>query len=302
MPHDGQKDCSWNSLFRVIGLPEKYANVAAVEYAKLKSNTYVVTLFPCAKSDYRTTIDIIEKYGRLVYFRKLELINHGPLNLMRELYVGEVWAGGPHDNYHGFRIKEGLCYTEEHPTWVFLAEFPNFEITRSVKNDIRKKHGLGNHSVHINDTHEQTLRLARLLFNENSIHHLNSTKPVNFSKFESHVKRFKKYLEDNNLDIDEYAISGSSPLSIYGLREGEDLDYIHFNNQKIEDPENFIHSHNEYGKDLYQPNYDEIIFNPTNHFYSMGIKFVSLPVIRNMKLKRNEPKDLADIKLIDTLI
>jgi hypothetical protein len=302
MPHDGQKDCSWNSHFSAIGLPEKYANVAAIEYAKLKNNTYVVTLFPSAKSDYRSTIDVINKYGKLVYFRKVELKNHGPLNLMRELYVGEAWAGGPHDNYHGFRMKEGLCYTSDHPTWVFLAEFPNFEITRSVKNDIRNKHGVGNHSVHVNDTHEQTLRLARLLFNDNSIHHLNNTKPVNFSKFEKCVRNFKKYLEDNNLDIDEYAIAGSSPLSIYGLREGEDLDYIHFNPKKVEDSENLIHSHNDYGKDLYQPTYDEIIFNPNYHFYSMGVKFVSLPIIRNMKSKRNEPKDVTDVQLIDTVL
>ena len=104
------------------------------------------------------------------------------------------------------------------------------------------------------------------------------------------------------MDIDEYAIAGSSPLSIYGLREGEDLDYLHLNPTKIEDPQDLIHSHNEYGLNLYQPSYDEIILNPDFHFYSMGVKFVSLDIIRRMKTKRNEPKDIRDIELINTVL
>ena len=70
----------------------------------------------------------------------------------------------------------------------------------------------------------------------------------------------------------------------------------------IQDEQNLIHSHNEYGKNLYVPSYDEIILNPKFHFYSMGVKFISLPVIRNMKSKRNEPKDVIDIQLIDSVL
>lgn len=302
MPNDGQKDCSWDSHFSAIKLPERYANQVAIEYAKLLKDTYVLTLFPSAKGDYQNAISNIRKYGNLIYYRKIDLKKYGPLNLMRELYTGEGWAGGPHDNYHGFRMKEGLCYTTDSPTYVFLIQLPKFEDTKGLKNDIRNRHGVGNHSVHINDTHEQTLRLARILFNDNSIHHLNNTKPTHYSKFESCIKRFKSFIEDNNLDIDDYAIAGSSPLSIYGLREGEDLDYIHLNPTKIEDPQDLIHSHNEYGQNLYEPSYDEIILNPNFHFYSMGVKFVSLDVIKRMKSKRNETKDVKDIELINTII
>jgi len=302
MPHDGQKNCSWNDHFEVIGLPQRYANEVAIEYAKLKKDTYVVTLFPSAKGDFKSTIDVINKYGKLIYYRKVELNKNGPLNLMREFYIGEGWAGGPHDNYHGFRMKEGLCYTTDAPTYVFLAEFTDFEVTKSVKNDIRNKHGVGNHSVHVNDTHEQTLRLARILFNDNSIYHLNNTPTIHYSKFENCINRFKTFIENNNLDIDDYCIAGSSPLSSYGLREGDDLDYIHLNPITIQDEQDLIHSHNEYGKDLYEPSYDEIILNPDNHFYSRGVKFASLDVIKKMKQKRNEPKDINDIELINSVL
>ena len=302
MPTDGQKDCSWDGLFKGLNLSEKYANQAAIEYSKLKNNVYVVTLFPSTKGDFKSAIEIIKNYGKLVYYRQINLKNNGPLNLMKELYVGEEWAGGHFNNYNGFRLKESLCFTSEHPTWAFLAEFDSIETTRIVKNKIREKHGVGNHSVHINDTHEQTLRLSKIFFNDNSIHHLNNTPQFNYLKFENTISSFKNLIEKNNLDIDDYCLVGSSPLSVYGLREGEDLDYLHINSFNIKDDKDLIHSHNEYGKNLYGLNYDEIILNPDNHFYSRGVKFASLNVIKNMKQKRNEPKDIIDINLINTLL
>jgi hypothetical protein len=42
-PQDGQKDCSWIGLFKGLGLSEKICDQVAIEYSKLKSNTYVVT-------------------------------------------------------------------------------------------------------------------------------------------------------------------------------------------------------------------------------------------------------------------
>lgn len=302
MPEDGQMDCSWYNLFRNLNLPEKYSNVASIEYVKLKQNTYVVTLFPSANGDYKSAIDIINKYGNLIYYRKLDIKKNGPLNLIRELYYGEEWAGNHTNNYKGFREKEKLCFTTKNPTWVFLAEFDNIETSKMVKKEIRDIHKVGNHSVHINDTHEQSLRLSRILFNDNSIHHLNYSKIVYYEKFNFSLLKFKKYLEENNLDLDEYVIVGSSPLSSYGLRESNDLDYIHFNKIKIQDDQDLIHSHNEYGLDLYVPNYDEIIFNPEFHFYHMGVKFASLDVIKKMKIKRNEYKDVLDIDMINNII
>ncbi len=47
---------------------------------------------------------------------------------------------------------------------------------------------------------------------------------------------------------------------------------------------------------------DDIIFNPGNHFYYKGIKFVSLSLLRDMKLCRGEEKDLLDVKIIDSLL
>ena len=55
-------------------------------------------------------------------------------------------------------------------------------------------------------------------------------------------------------------------------------------------------------KNLYPYNYDEIIYNPKLHFYTRGIKFASLDVVKKLKQNRGEDKDYRDIKLIDSVI
>ena len=297
----GQKDCSWQTTFQPIGLAEKYANRTALEYAKLKKNSYIVTLFPTVKGNYKPVLDILNQYGKVFYYRGVDLNKNGPLNLMREFYAGEPWAGGPHNNFQGFREKERLCYTSNNQTLFFLVEFEKYEDTVVTKKAIRDIFKVGNHSVHINDTHEQTIRLAQIAFNDNSIQHLNNSKPIIYQKFESCIKEYREFIKENNLDIDDYAITASSVLSVYGLREGDDLDYIHRTNTLIKDSKNLIHSHNQYLQTLYGEEADELLLNPDNHFYSKGVKFISLEIIKKLKQKRNESKDVIDINLINSI-
>ncbi|NDB53245.1 MAG: hypothetical protein EB025_04110, partial [Chitinophagaceae bacterium] len=81
--------------------------------------------------------------------------------------------------------------------------------------------------------------------------------------------------------------------------EGKDLDYITRSNVVVKD--DLIDCHNRYLETLYGTSADELILNPRNYFYTKGVKFVSLAFIRALKARRNEPKDVEDIKLIDSL-
>ena len=80
-----------------------------------------------------------------------------------------------------------------------------------------------------------------------------------------------------------------------------DLDYLHSTPEEIKDERDLIHSHNQYGIGRYHIERDEIIHNPHNHFYHRGIKFVTLEVVKKLKQKRGEEKDIRDIKLIDSI-
>lgn len=291
---DGQKDCGW-LMFNQLKYPVKYADRAAVEYAKLKSNTFIATLFPSAKGNGQLAYDVLNKHGKVVYYKPVKLDRNGPLNLMAEFYENEAWAGGPHNNYAGYRDKANLCFTSEYPTFFFLVEFENLESSVRAKREIREVFKLGNHTIHINDTHEQTIRLANVVFNNNSLHHLVYAKKVSFPKFDQLLVKFKQQVPN----IDDYAVTVSSVLSAYGLREGKDLDYITRSNVIVKD--DLIDCHNQYLESLYGVTADELVLDPQNYFYTKGVKFVSLAFIRALKARRNEPKDIEDIKLIDSL-
>ena len=294
---DGQKDCSWISLFSRLGLSTSFSDRVAIEYAKLKSGTFIVTLFPSANNNYQQPLEVLNRIGKVFYYKSINFSSNGSLNLMKQLYLDEEWATAY--NGLGYITKRNLCFTTNHPTYVFLVEFNNIQDSVDAKKEIRKIFDIANHSVHINDTHDETIRLSQYLFNEGSIHLLNN-KESNNQDLDSFLNEFKKIISTNNLDIDDYCITGSSILSAYGVRRFNDLDYLH-NSEEIKDDKNIIHSHNEYGVGIYDIDYHEIIYNTNNHFYYNGVKFASLDILKNLKSKRNEDKDIVDVDIINKL-
>ena len=216
---------------------------------------------------------------------------------MKQLYLDEEWATA--HNGLGYITKSNLCFTTEQPTYVFLVEFNSVQDAIDAKKEIRSIFGIGNHSVHVNDTHDETIRLSQYLFNDEGIHFLNN-KESNNEYLDICLNKFKQIISSNNLNIDDYCITGSSTLCAYGVRDFNDLDYLH-RSKELTDDKDLIHSHNNYGIGLYDVNYDEIIYNPNNHFYYNGVKFVSLDLLKKLKVKRNEPKDIIDIDTINKL-
>ena len=293
---DGQKVCDYN-MFSRLGLNEKYMDAVALEFVRNNKNLLLVNLFPAATHSRNLVDSIISKYGNIFYKKDIKLNDKGSLNYMFQLYKGEQWAGDYSNFFAGFREKRNLCFTSDEPMTAYLIETENAKI---LKDEIRSLYNIGNHSVHINDTHEETLRLSRCLFNKNSIHFLNNCKISNFQIFHSLLKDYEKYIIDSNLDIENYCITASSILSAYGLREGKDLDYLHFG-EKLYLEYKDINSHNQYGIGRYTKNIDDIIFNPDNHFYYGNIKFASLDIVKDLKNKRREPKDYLDIDLIESV-
>jgi len=297
---DGQKVCDYK-MFNDLKLSEKYMDASALELVRKNKNLLLVSLFPSAINNRHLVDNILLKYSNIAYKKDIVLNPNGAFNYTLQLYKGEEWAGNWYNNFAGFRDKSNLCFVNQNPMTVYLIEIKDLSLARQIKEEIRQIYNIGNHSVHINDTHEETLRLSRCLFNSNSIHFLNNSKLSNYQTFQSQLNYFEQYLIANNLDLEEYCIAASSVLSLYGLREGKDLDYLHFSPHIIQGHQD-VSSHNEYGVGRYSKDKDDIIFNPDNHFYFGNLKVASLNVIKDLKLKRGEEKDYIDIDLINTVI
>ena len=154
---------------------------------------------------------------------------------------------------------------------------------------------LKKNSVHITDHYNDTFRISSSLLNENSITFLNyGTNIISEKSKKLLIEYFKKVNYDEN-----FILTSSIVLEFFGLREAKDIDYIHLNDNKLN--LNNISPHTGKWLDYYPKSKDNIIYNPNNHFYINGYKFVSLDIIKLMKTKRSENKDLYDINLINSL-
>src|SRR5690606_8063505 len=106
----------------------------------------------------------------------------------------------------------------------------------------------------------------------------------------------------NAIDPECVCIDGSAIMALYGIRDCHDLDILHrneYNNLFMTD--STISSHNHELK-YHHFHMENILFNPQNHFWYKGVKFVSLPVLYATKRKRNEEKDRADCERIKKVL
>lgn len=136
------------------------------------------------------------------------------------------------------------------------------------------------------------MRVARVLFHEQSRRFL--------SRPWKHMPRLEGLLGEylgqiGSADQDLLCVDGSATLARYGLREPADLDFVH----AVSVPHHgAISSHNQYSA-LYPFHKDELIFDPANHFWSHGIKYATLDMVRRAKAAIHEPKSTADLKLME---
>lgn len=278
-------------FFAEKGLPQPLLKRTAVEYAKLKSNTHVICLFPIAHTRMDEVMSIINEHSNVFYHSSEDLNSEGQLNLMKEIYLSESikqkvvttagWA-----NEEGIRRKGNQCFMGKTRVTFVLVDAKNLETVKEMKNKIRALFKVGNHSVHISDYHEDAIRIAKTVFNDNSIHFLNNRKNILFPNYSKLMNAIKP--DDNKV------ITGSAVLSLYGLRDCKDIDLIYYNNPPAD-------SHNQYLESHYKLTLDNIINNPLYHLYYQGFKYVSLNVISNMKKVRNEPKDIIDVQLMEKI-
>ena len=302
-PHEGQYLCDYKYFknkkdFVDSGLREVYLDEMALEFCRQKNNLHCICLFPSHNKNIEDLLKIIERKHGIVYAKKIGLTEKGKINFVSNLYLGEAWAGNKNNGLPGIREKSQLCFLQGNEVTVVLVEEDDLSELNVLKDSIRKHCNVGKHSVHINDTQEETWRIASTVFNNNSVHFINNRDP--FAKtvaFDSFFDRYKNILPKNGME--DFCIDSSAVISAYGLRDCRDLDYIHFSGLNM--GQNGIDCHNS-ELHHYTKTKDEILFNPRNHFYFSGYKFASIETVMDMKIKRNEEKDKVDVELIKRVV
>lgn len=294
----GSFDASWPTF---KNMNSHYLDAMALQYCQLKQSTHCIILFPHTQGSEPKIRKLLEESGEIVYEKKITLTHNGTINFIRLLYEGESWLGDWSNSFRGAQGKARSCFPAGSGTaLVFLYDAKNKETVTAVKKQIRSLFNVGNHSAHSTDTHEQALRLAQTVFVDNSIHHINNAQLNECKRFEGLCATYKNWLKKNNYDENFFCIDSSAVLAAYGLRDCRDLDFL-VHGYEISKTEPAIENH-ENNMKYYTVGKDDIIFNPSYHFYYNGLKFASLDTIKKMKMCRHEsPKDIRDIALIESI-
>ena len=297
---EGQYNCNYEYFankkdFVKTGLRQEYLDEMALEFCRKKDNLYTVTLFPSHNIPHEDLMRKIKQGYNIIYHKKVKLSKTGQHNYVHNLYHRESWIGPKKQKYPGIIEKSKYCFTQGDKITVILIKEENPENLDNLKDSIRRICGAGKHSVHINDTQEETWRIASSVFNSNSIAFLNNRKISETPRFDEYLSQYHKAILDRQ-DKHDFCVDSSAVLSAYGLRDCRDLDFLHFKDvpslaQGIE-----CHNHESH---YYRVDKNDIIYDPRLHFYVHGIKLASLQTVKEMKIFRAEEKDFFDCELID---
>ena len=143
-------------------------------------------LFPIAHTRMAEVMNIIETHSNIFYKSSEAFNSTGQLGLIKEIYLSDGWG-----TEKAIRKKCKQCFRGMSKVTFVLLDAKNLETVKEMKNKIRALFKVGNHSVHINDTHEDTVRIAKTVFNDNSIHFLNNRKNVSFPNYKKLMGNMK---------------------------------------------------------------------------------------------------------------
>lgn len=279
--------------------PTDVLDEAAIEYCRIKDTAAIALVFPTARSD-ELAVQELSAVGNIVYRKTITMTPEAGGALLKQVYLGQPWLQEEAAE-SGFSYKQKSCFPFLGELWVILLDGVPPESLRAAKDRIRNGYGVGSHSIHITDSSDETLRLARTLFNANSVDLLNNGIEPS-SAFVERLFGYRDWLEASGIDDEAVAIDGSAILDLLGLRPSNDLDFL-YHGDPADLPETplEIDNHNQVAS-FHEYPIDEIVGDPRLHCWYMGVKFCAPRVIRAMKLNRKEPKDLQDVAMLDERI
>lgn len=284
-------------FFLERGMNQDAVEIAVTEFIQCAENCYLAMIWPSAKGQKN---EILNTIPGVIYSKDVSLNHNGAHNLISQIYYGEPWLGAREDNYPGARNKLVECFKTAGPMRAIAFQAASLQQVQSIKADIRAAFAIGKHSIHISDSKDEAVRIARILFNRNSIHFLNHSNPNKFSSTTDAIERFKIFLEQNGMNSDRVVIDSSLVLSLYGLREARDIDYLALDDV-VENQDDLIQDHSD-EISFHRQDKAELICNSKNYFYFEDLKFICFDQLYRMKNNRSETKDKNDLIMMDALI
>ncbi len=277
--------------------PTEILDEAAIEYCRVKKGLALVLIFPAVASD-KFAIETLSSAAQIVYQNSFALSPEAGGALLRQAYLGHAWLQEEGES-SGFAFKLKGCFPFAGTVRAVLVDGCEPSELRTIKDKIRLHYGIGNHSIHFTDGDDEVLRVARVVFNQNSLDLLRMGIGGQ-SRFHQMLFAYRDWLEENSLDEEAFCIDGSAILALLGLRECRDLDFLYHGDadalpalpEKTDCHNDVAHYHSHAISDL--------VGDPRLHCWYMGVKFCTARVVAESKQRRGEPKDRIDVALLQS--
>ena len=285
-------------FFYKRGVSANILDMVATKFVEFSDNVYIAFIWPIGVNKDKEVERII---SNIVYKKRIKLTPNGARNLLSQIYYSEEWLGSIENGFSGANAKLVECFKTFDEFSIYAFQAKSLDEVLDIKEKIRDIFKVGKHSVHITDTKEEALRVARVVFNDNSLHFLNYAKPTKFLSTYEKIEKFREFLKVNDIESKDVLIDSSMILSCCGLREAKDVDFLCADNAKINTKFNGINIHDEELK-YYKKKKEDLIYDTRNYFYFEDLKFLSLNLLYEMKKNRDEEKDRNDCKMMEALI
>lgn len=287
------------------GLPSYVADAMALEYCRWHKNIFMLFLWPksfCLPEKYKEAYELIRANVNIVYHKQSKLSYNGIRNLMIQIYSHMPWIGNVDNDFQSTYIKANEVWDNNGNVEFILCEAPSCEYILSVKKKVRDIFKIGLASIHSTDNAKETKIAANLIFNPNSVHHLNFGYPDKFKDSYHLLESFKSQISSKQLDFSKFVIDSSMVMAIYGIRKAADLDYhTSYPETKSLCWEDEIEDHRA-SISYYHKTCSDLIYNPKNYFIFNELKFVTLRNVSMFKKNRMMNRDATDICLIKPYI
>lgn len=286
------------NFFYERNMSESSLDAGVTTFVEYADNVYIACVWPSAIGNDKELEHIIPN---IVYKKKIAFNYNGAHNLITKIYDGESWLGERKENFKGASGKVVECFKNFGNCRIYAFQCESLREVLKIKEKVRKLFGIEKHSIHITDNKEESIRVARLVFNENAIHFLNNARPNKIEETYEKLEYYKKFLSKNKILTKDIVLDSSFLLSLYGIRKAKDIDYLLLDGKEVSCSASGVESHDS---ELSYHNEEKVdlITNPKFHFYFDGIKFISFEQLYRMKLNRAEEKDSNDISLMEGIL
>lgn len=283
------------TFFRERHLSEEYLSFLVSEYIKLKHNVFSGLIWSKAHkniSNFHNLLKELDIENSLVYIKNQLLDFNTHKNLIIDIYSAQAWLGNPRNYFPGAQSKAELTYERNKPLYFFILE--NLEINQIlfIKSKFRELCRIGNHSIHIQDDYYSSLETAKVMLNPNSLLMLKELQLFRYPKAFEMIVDFKENISKFT-SLDNITVTGSIIMGLLGIRNPNDVDFFYTKEDKFE-----MDTDNKYLYLLEKP-LKNISYNPKEFFYFMGLKFLSIENLYHFKRRRNEKRDIYDLKSLE---